>query len=327
MWFLRLFLLVSLSIFICSDVSRAQDCSAGTSKVAYTITVDQSGRGNFTTVQDAINSVPSHNAQWIQIHINPGMYREQVTILKNKPCILLEGYSSRTTKIVWDAHEQTDTSATFTSYPDNIVAKGITFWNSYNRKLEDNNRTQALAARIYGDKSSFYSCSFLGLQDTLWDVKGRHYFKWCFIEGAVDFIFGSGQSIYRGCSIKVTADTTGYVTAQKRDSPDDPSGFVFIGGSIFGSTGEVYLGRAYGPYSRVIIDGTTLYNVVHPEGWNAWDFVGRESNFTYAEANCRGPGADTSKRVSWEKKLTPVEIAKFRNVSFIDKEGWLTRQP
>ena len=55
----------------------------------------------------------------------------------------------------------------------------------------------AAAARIYGDKSAFYSCGFLGLQDTLWDVQGRHYFSDCYIEGAVDFICGDGQSFYQ----------------------------------------------------------------------------------------------------------------------------------
>ena len=54
----------------------------------------------------------------------------------------------------------------------------------------------ALAARIYGDKSAFFDCGFLGFQDTLWDVQGRHYYKNCYIQGAVDFIFGSGQSYF-----------------------------------------------------------------------------------------------------------------------------------
>lgn len=57
----------------------------------------------------------------------------------------------------------------------------------------------AVAAMISGDKSSFYKCAFLGFQDTLWDVQGRHYFKGCVIHGAVDFIFGNGQSIYDVC--------------------------------------------------------------------------------------------------------------------------------
>ena len=54
----------------------------------------------------------------------------------------------------------------------------------------------AVAALISGDKSAFYYCGFYGVQDTLWDSAGRHFFYECRIEGAVDFIFGAGQSIY-----------------------------------------------------------------------------------------------------------------------------------
>jgi len=54
----------------------------------------------------------------------------------------------------------------------------------------------AVAAMISGDRSSFYGVGFYGLQDTLWDDKGRHYFNCCAIEGAMDFIFGAGQSLY-----------------------------------------------------------------------------------------------------------------------------------
>lgn len=59
------------------------------------------------------------------------------------------------------------------------------------------NYTPALAARIYGDKSAFYHCAFVGLQDTLWDVSGRYYYNNCYFEGLVDFIFGDARSIYQ----------------------------------------------------------------------------------------------------------------------------------
>ena len=49
--------------------------------------------------------------------------------------------------------------------------------------------------------------------------------------------------------------------------------------------------------------------------------------FTYAESNNTGPGADTSKRVSWEKKLTGDELGKFVNLSFINADGWLGKLP
>ncbi|KAK9292614.1 hypothetical protein L1049_020589 [Liquidambar formosana] len=336
------FLLIFSSISISFGVSKAVVCKLNDkdeSKVAYTIAVDQSGQGNFTKIQDAIDSIPSGNDQWIRIHARQGIYSEKVVIPPEKPCILLEGESSRFTTITWGDHEQTDTSATFSCFADNFVAKRITFKNSYNHAIgpDYDERTQAdasnymikqaVAARIYGDKSAFYQCGFMGFQDTLWDVKGRHYFNSCHIEGAVDFIFGYGQSLYEECAINVIAGSlppqinAGYLTAQGRNSSDDPSGFIFRECLVFG-TGQVYLGRAYGPYSRVIFAHTTFNVDVAPQGWDAW-----MSDFTYAEVNCQGPGSDTSKRVGWEKKLSAVELYQFTKPSFIDQDGWIANQP
>lgn len=56
---------------------------------------------------------------------------------------------------------------------------------------------QAAAFRVSGDKAYFYGCGFYGAQDTLCDDAGRHYFKDCYIEGSIDFIFGNGRSMYK----------------------------------------------------------------------------------------------------------------------------------
>lgn len=56
---------------------------------------------------------------------------------------------------------------------------------------------QAAAFRISGDKAFFSNCGFYGAQDTLCDDAGRHYFKDCYIEGSIDFIFGNGRSMYK----------------------------------------------------------------------------------------------------------------------------------
>lgn len=73
--------------------------------------------------------------------------------------------------------------------------------------MNKNPRTPAVAALIDGDKCAFYSVGFAGIQDTLWDSDGRHLFHRCTIQGAVDFIFGNGQSIYKVCHI-LTLDIT-----------------------------------------------------------------------------------------------------------------------
>lgn len=55
---------------------------------------------------------------------------------------------------------------------------------------------QAVALRISGDQAAFYGCGFYGAQDTLNDDRGRHYFKECWIQGSIDFIFGNARSLY-----------------------------------------------------------------------------------------------------------------------------------
>lgn len=54
----------------------------------------------------------------------------------------------------------------------------------------------AVAARMLGDKYVIIDSSFDGLQDTLEDCLGRHYYRRCVISGGIDFIFGYAQSIF-----------------------------------------------------------------------------------------------------------------------------------
>ncbi|RRT78931.1 hypothetical protein B296_00009470 [Ensete ventricosum] len=55
---------------------------------------------------------------------------------------------------------------------------------------------QAVALRVSADAATFVGCNVLGAQDTLYDHFGRHYYKECYIEGSVDFIFGNALSLY-----------------------------------------------------------------------------------------------------------------------------------
>ncbi|KAK9704982.1 hypothetical protein RND81_07G024900 [Saponaria officinalis] len=308
------------------SLSTAVECksSSDSSKVAYTITVSKTGGANFTTIMAAVNSIPTTNNQWIKIFISPGIYQEQIKIY-TKSCIVLEGQDRSTTTITYGAHATTEESITFDVYADNFVAKGITFANSYNRPLTPYVKPiPAVAFRALGDKHAYFSCAFEGYQDTLWDDQGRHYFSSCYIEGAVDFIFGNGQSVYEGCQINVVGG--GSITAQSRTSAQNPSGYVFNKCNISG-TGLVFIGRAYRAYSRVIFINSYFANVVDPQGWFIWDQTGHENDIIYAEVQCKGPGADTSKRVPWAKKLSDYEVQQYSTKAFIDQEGWISKLP
>ncbi|KAE8717556.1 hypothetical protein F3Y22_tig00110044pilonHSYRG00175 [Hibiscus syriacus] len=272
-------------------------CFEQISAACKTVTVDKSGRGHFSTIQSAINSVPSNNRNWHCINVKPGTYREMVVIPYDKPFIILKGSGQKKTKVVWN--EPYLQAPTFSSLADNIIVKSIAFVNSYNGPNSKNARVPAVAALINGDKSFFFRCGFSSVQDTLWDATGRHYFKRCHIEGAVDFIFGNGQSIYEDCSIRYLGEAlprglAGFITAQGRNNPRVSSGFS---------------------------------NVVNPRGWNAWNSVGEEKQLTFVEYKNYGPGAYKSKRVKWLKNLNARTVAKLTSMSFIDNDGWLQSIP
>ncbi|GAB2277419.1 hypothetical protein Dimus_012126 [Dionaea muscipula] len=298
------------------NVHGLEKLECNSTSIAYTITVSNSGRGDFIKVQDAIDSIPLKNVQWTRIFVMPGVYEERVEIHREKPCIVIEGRSHRITTITNNYN-----TTTFRASADNFVAKRITFQNTYK-----GGPAQALA--VEGDKCLFRFCGFVGFQDTLWDIMGRHYFYSCYIEGSIDFIYGQGQSVYEKAVIRTTNSTfPGYITAQGRNSPDDPSGFVFIGCYVSGN-GSTYLGRAYGSYSRVVFRKTYFDDVIQPLGWDSWFYGGQHLNdITYVEVGCFGPGANTSNRVHWMKNLTKAEVKGYKVSTFIDQEGWITKQP
>ncbi|MQL90515.1 hypothetical protein Taro_023109 [Colocasia esculenta] len=197
---------------------------------------------------------------------------EKVKIPADKPFIFLEGEGREHTVIEWGAHAGADVvvrpaatitgdSATFTVHANNFTVRWISFKVRGGRAVcrlntfqhEDIWTRQAVVALVAGDRSSFYGCAFLGFQDTLSDLLGCHYFRDCYIEGAIDFIFGCAQSIYERCTLFVLKNTVpGFVTAQGRAAPGDLGGFVFNGCSVVGE-GKAYLGRAWGDYMNSFI--------------------------------------------------------------------------
>ncbi|KAL6841859.1 hypothetical protein ACP4OV_028371 [Aristida adscensionis] len=175
--------------------------SSAWAPISRTITVDRQRRGDFWTVQSAVDSVPDGNREWIRIYVKEGDYWEKVTIPQHKRFILLEGETYWTTKISFNAHAHpsvedimsrgggdggtvsaTFSSATFTVLADDFVARNISFKNSYSTAASQGPPpVQAVAALVAGDRAAFHDCGFYGYQDTLCDYLGRQYFHGCYL--------------------------------------------------------------------------------------------------------------------------------------------------
>ncbi|CAK9876876.1 unnamed protein product [Sphagnum jensenii] len=303
------------------------------------IVVSTDGSGNFTTIQAAIDSIPFRNKQPVEINIKEGFYREKILIPKTKNHITMIGITDNDeTVIAWNSTAsdviyggqklQTINSATVAVEADYFIARNITFMNTAQAPRPGAVGGQAVALRISGDKAAFYGCRFLGHQDTLYDHKGRHFFKNCYIEGTVDFVFGNGRSFYE--DVELHSDPNygipGSITAQKRDEMTIETGFVFVRCKIRGA-GMVYLGRAWGNDSRVVFANTFMDKIVMPKGWDDWHIPACDKTVYYAQFNCTGEGASTMGRVEWARELTPEEAAPFITTKFINGESWLEKLP
>ncbi|RDX71052.1 putative pectinesterase 53, partial [Mucuna pruriens] len=296
-----------------------------------TITVSQDGSGDFKTISEALNSIPLRNTRRVIVSIAPGVYREKIMIPRTLPFITLLGDARDPPSITGNdtASASGRNGIPLGTFQSATVAVDATYFVAINIKFENTaphvigyRGEQGVALRISGTKAGFYNCSFYGAQDTLYDHKGLHYFYNCSIQGSVDFIFGYGRSLYENCYLNSTSKKVASITAQKRTNSSLESGFSFKNCTVTGS-GQVYLGRAWGDYSRVIFSYTYMDKIVLPKGWSDWGDQKRDSRVYYGEYKCSGPGANLAGRVPWARVLTDQEANPFIGIQFVEGDTWL----
>ncbi|KAK4599795.1 hypothetical protein RGQ29_009724 [Quercus rubra] len=300
-------------------ISRAnQDPTQMTT--ALLIRVDQSGKGDYKKIQDAINAVPSNNLELVFIWVKPGIYKEQIVVPVDKPFITLSGTNTTGTIITWNDSGDIFQSPTFTVLASDFVGRFLTIQNTFGAG------NKAVALRVSGDRAAFYNCRILSHQDTLLDDTGRHYYKNCYIEGDTDFICGDAASLFEKCHLHSLSEGVGAITAQRRESPAENTGFTFLGCKITGVK-TALLGRPWGAYSRVVFAFTYMSNVILPQGWDDWGDSSKQSTSYYGQYKCSGPGAITSRRVQWSHNLTIQEAAPFLTMDLIGGKSWIRPAP
>ncbi|UEG49500.1 pectinesterase family protein [Ferruginibacter lapsinanis] len=301
----------------------------------YDAVVAQDGSGNYTTVQAAINAAPNNSGVPYIIFIKNGKYREKITVASNKTFIQLIGESVANTILYYDDPATvlgTQNSASFSINGNDFSAFDITFSNTYG------DGSQAVAVLINADRAVFKNCRLLANQDTLY-TKGsgtpRCYFYKCYIDGNVDFIFGSSVAIFDSCIVYAktrTSNGSSYITA-----PNTPSGqtygYLFRDCFIPANTGGTiyFLGRPWNnatggtsAYNKSVFFNSYLPNTVSPLGWSTWDAGTITSQITFAEyksKNIDGTLADVSQRVSWSKQFTDADTVGYNLPNMFS--GWL----
>ncbi|KAK4489361.1 hypothetical protein RD792_005168 [Penstemon davidsonii] len=291
------------------------------------IKITADGKGDFKTISDAVNRIPVGNTRRVIVSIGPGNYTEKIKIGMYKPFITLYGDPTNLPNLVFGgtaAQYGTVESATLIVESDYFSALNLNIVNSAPRPDGKRVGAQAAALRIGGDMASFYNCRFYGFQDTLCDDKGKHFFKDCYIEGTVDFIFGSGTSLYLNTETHVIpGDSMAMITAQARTKVDEPNGYSFVHCTVTGTGGVAYLGRSWMAYARVVYAYSEFSDVVNPQGWSNNNDAKANSTVYFGEYNNKGPGSDLGKRVTFAKKLSDADAKPFIRLAFIEGSKWL----
>lgn len=296
--------LILLCLFFVSLCLSAQD--------KYDIIVDRNGRGNFRTIQQAIDSLRAFDPSGLKtIYIRAGVYKEKLVLHSYLTNVKLVGEDPEKTIITYDDHANINKMGTFRTYSFLIQGNDITVENL---TIENSSLPlgQAVALHVEGDRVVFRKCRFLGHQDTIYAGKQgqRQYFEDCYIEGTTDFIFGPSTCWFERCEIFCKKNS--YITAA--NTPQDVEfGYVFNNCTVRLAQGvdSMYLGRPWRAYAMTLFLNTDLPKGIESAGWDNWRNPENEKTTRYMEYNNRGEGANTSGRVKWAKILTPKEAEKY----------------
>ncbi len=326
---------------------------------------------NFSTIGAALESIPwevqekefpapTADLPPVTIHIGKGVYREKLTVTRPNVTFLGEGadrgdvvlvYGDYATEIMPDGIKR-GTFRTATLRIDAQDFKGIhlTVQNDSGYGYQVG---QALALYTDGDRCYFEDCRILGGQDTLFTAplpekefeaggfRGpgefrprtmtRQMFKNCFIQGDVDFIFGSAIAYFENCEIftklpegkPFSEDTKekiyGYVTAASTPQ-SEKYGYVFKSCKFTSDCPprSVYLGRPWREYAKTVFLNCELGNHIHPAGW--FDWKKPHDHFYYGEYNSRGAGASPETRADFSHQLTDAQAAEYTIENVL--KGW-----
>lgn len=196
----------------------AQDSSS-----PYQAVVALDGSGDYTSIQDAVNAAPDNRQEPWLIFLKNGSYREQVIIPATKTYIHLIGQDKNKTiihhclnvggkpeegtepaKTAYWKHSVHNPSSEVHKLEGSVVyIKGDHFYTENISYLNDwgvdsQNGPQALAMSSQADCAAYNNCIFRSFQDTWMTSRTdshRLYAKDCWIEGAVDYFYGSGDAL------------------------------------------------------------------------------------------------------------------------------------
>lgn len=243
----------------------------------YDVIVAADGSGDFTSLQDAIDAAPEGRIKPYLIFVKNGEYTGHIDIPASKPMMHIIGQDRDKTIITHDRlcggnnAYHVSVGATVVVNSADCFFENITLENSYGHRQKTG--PQALALNTIGDRSIFNNVAMLSYQDT-WITTStsnyRTYVRNSFIEGAVDFIYNSGNIYVDNTILYIIRESGGYIVAPSHGA-DVEWGYVFNNCTITApgvpSKTTVWLGRPWHNYPKIVFLNTRAEVTIPATGW------------------------------------------------------------
>jgi pectin methylesterase-like acyl-CoA thioesterase len=311
--------------------TKAQAPRAGASKV----TVSADGKGDFNTVQGAIDFVPDYGKKPVTIVVRKGVYQE-IVYFRNKAKVTFLGEDREQTVVryanneVFNPHpaniRTNELPGTFPSRRAAFAVDNSNDIHIVNLTLETTAPGQAEGLLLTGQRNILSNVRVIGFGDAL-QVNGPTYIVDSIIEGAGDTILGRGPAFFERCTLKSRS-----VFMWIRNTAAN-HGNVFKDCSFIGTAQPTTLARSpkngastY-PYAEAVLLNCTLSSIL-PEGWGAAEEGGNVRFWEYNSRNPDGSPLDVSRRNPLSRQLDKKRDAKlisdYSAPAFV-LDGWQPR--
>ena len=284
------------------------------------LTVSADGKGDFNTIQGAMDFIPDSIAsaeQGYRIFMRNGDY-EELVYFRNKRFVTIEGESRDGVLIhypnneVFNPHptdiKTNEVRGTFPSRRASFAADNCSDLTFRNLTIKTDCKGQAEGLLVNGERNYFENIHIIGDGDAL-QANGSCYWHNCHIDGGGDTILGRGPSFFNHCTI------TSYGAFMWIRNGQENHGNIFVDCHFKGLSEHAELGRLPDnkgknyPHAECVLLNCTLENIP-AYGWGQIDDSAKTATILeFNSHDVNNQAIDITGRNPLMRQLDPIRDA------------------